>query len=281
MLRHRSLVLLFALGCTADKVAIDDSNGDSVPMAGCEEPVEHPHDETKPTWSYHGEGDGPEDWGTLEGYETCGTGTSQTPIDLDPASALASSEPLVFSNYDAAIPLDLLNNGHTLQVNYDGTRSATDPQVTYDGTTYYLLQLHAHSTSEHTLDGASFPFEVHLVHEAADGGLAVIGVLFAEGEADPTLATLLDYNPGHELEVSCEETLTLSDLVPTSSGFCHYSGSLTTPPCTEGLDWFVLTEQRTASAEQEDAWQEAFEGTTNRPVQDLNGRVVLVYTSGG
>lgn len=253
-----------------------DSKDESSTADICEAPVEHPHDSSKAIWSYHGETDGPEQWGSLPGYETCGTGEGQSPIDLTENDQKPGTLPLTFTGYDKAIPLELLNNGHTLELDYTGSQSATDPQISYDGKTWYLIQFHGHSTSEHTIEGQSSPFELHFVHKATDGSLAVVGLLLEAGEENGVLSTLLTHNPGHEMETSCDLTVTLAD-VPTSSGFLHYSGSLTTPDCSEGVSWFVLTEHGTVATEQASEWQTEFGGTTNRPTQPLHDRVVLRY----
>jgi carbonic anhydrase len=253
-----------------------DPTGPSTTAPLCEEPVSKPHDESLPEWSYHEE-DGPDAWGALEGYEMCGTGQQQTPIDLVTTaveSVPLSEMPLSMANYDQSVDLVLLNNGHTLQVVVASEMGQADPQVTFEDKTYYLVQFHYHTTSEHTLDGASSLFELHFVHKAADESLLVVGVMFDEGEADPVIDELLAHDPGHELQTTCQETVALSELMPTGTGFFHYPGSLTTPGCSEGVQWFVIDEPATASAEQAQIWQERFEGTTNRPVQPLNDRVV-------
>ncbi|MEP7122129.1 MAG: carbonic anhydrase family protein [Byssovorax sp.] len=242
--------------------------------ATCGTAVDKPHDPTKAEWSYHDPSDGPTKWGTLMGDATCGAGQAQTPIDLVDATAVGSAKPLVFSNYGKTVPVDLLDNGHTLQVNYATTMSAEDPQITYDGKTYYLLQFHWHSTSEHTMAGQASLFEAHFVHKAADGALAVVGVLFDDGADNASLARLMHDDPGHEKESICSDGVKLDDLLPASRGFYHYSGSLTTPPCTEGLNWFVMMSPLQASAKQQAAYQTGFVGTTNRPIQPLDGRTV-------
>jgi carbonic anhydrase len=240
----------------------------------CGAAVDKPHDPTKAEWSYHEEADGPAKWGDLMGDATCGAGTAQTPIDIDDAATQPSDKALTFANYDHVIPIDLLDNGHTLQVNYASTMSAGDPQITYDGKTFYLLQFHWHSTSEHTMAGSPSLFEAHFVHKAADGALAVVGVLFHAGAENKVLHRLMVDDPGHEKESACSDGVKLDDLLPASRGFYHYSGSLTTPPCSEGLSWFVMSDSLEASTAQETAYQTGFSGTTNRPIQALNGRTV-------
>ena len=242
--------------------------------ATCGAPVEKPHDPSKAEWSYHGAGESPADWGTLMGDGVCGMGMSQTPIDIVDSATVVGTKALAFANYDKAIPFDLLDNGHALQINYAGTMSAVDPQIAYDGKTYYLAQFHWHSASEHAMNGGAQLFEVHFVHKAADGALAVVGVLFKSGAENATLADLMKRDPGHEKEVSCADTVTPASLLPASRGFYHYSGSLTTPPCSEGLNWFVMTDTLEASAQQQTTYQAGFLGTTNRPLQPLDGRIV-------
>jgi carbonic anhydrase len=117
---------------------------------------------------------------------------------------------------------------------------------------------------------------VHVVHQAADQSLLVVGVLMDEGAADPTIDLLLADDPGHEAEARCSDRVHLRDIVPVGDSFYHYEGSLTTPSCGEGVQWFVASEHQSASAEQAEHWQDLFGGTTNRPIQPLNGRTVYL-----
>lgn len=268
-------LLLSACSGVLDKAA--DDTGDAADE-GCAEPEPHPRDTSLPEWSYHGEEDGPEMWGSLPGYETCDLGPQQSPIDIADASTVASADALTFNNYALEIPLALLNNGHTLEVEYSGTQSSTDPSFSYLGQTWYLAQFHGHSTSEHTLDGAQSLLELHFVHKDAEGNAAVVGVLLDEAGENTTVGAMLEHDPGPEMSVECEETVSLLDNVPTESGFYHYAGSLTTPKCSETVQWFVMIDHGTVSAGQAEAWQSAFGGTTNRPVQALGDREVLKYT---
>lgn len=274
MIRRVFIVgLLLAPACTylSDKSHTGETGGT------CGEPQEHAHDPSKPVWTYDGETNGQDQWGELSGYETCATGEEQSPIDIVDASTTAGAEALQFSNYDVAVPLDLLNNGHTLQVNVASEMGASDPQISFGGQTWYLIQFHAHATSEHTLDGSSSAMELHFVHQNSSGDLAVVGLMLDDGAENEAIATMLDHDPGEEMEVECEDTVNLGDLVPTASGFYHYDGSLTTPDCSEGVSWFVLTEHGEVSAEQSSAWEAVFDGPTNREVQPLNERVVTKY----
>jgi carbonic anhydrase len=259
-----------------DTLTTDDTS--TTEGAVCSAPVAHPHDPSVPEWSYHGEG-GPASWGSLPGYELCEQGRAQTPIDIvtgDAVPTAMSELPLAFVNYDRDIAIQLLDNGHTLQVVVPSTRTVDEPHVVFDGTPYWLVQFHHHSTSEHTIDGVGAPFEVHFVHASADDALLVVGVLLDDGDPDPTLDELLANDPGHGHETTCSTSVRPDTIVPVGDAFYHYAGSLTTPGCSEGVQWFVASTHETASVDQSEFWQETFEGTTNRPIQPLNGRTVTL-----
>lgn len=269
---RRSLVCVlvgsFAGGC--DLVDL----GRTAPCGAAEA---HPPDANAPEWSYHGPADGASKWGALAGYEACAVGREQSPIDIvttDEVDTPMSDLPIRFANYERDLAIDLLDDGHTLKVVVPSAGRTTDPQVEFDGKAYFLVEFHYHSPSEHTVDGIGSLFEVHLVHRAADDSLLVVGVLYDEGAPDPTIDTLLADDPGHERETTCTDAVRPARLVPVGSGYFHYVGSLTTPGCTEGVQWFVSDIHSTASAEQAAAWQENFHGTTNRPLQPLDGRIV-------
>lgn len=220
----------------------------------------------KPHWTYEGE-EGPEHWGDLsEEYALCGEGMSQSPIDFTDISAEDVLD--IEFNYNPSA-LNIVNNGHAIQVNYDDGSS-----ITVDGTTYNLLQFHFHLPSEHTIDGEYFAMELHLVHADADGNLAVVGVMLAEEmEDNDAYAELWANAPTEEGEVTVEGTsINAADLLPDYHGVFTYSGSLTTPPCSEGVLWMVMTEPSYLSSAQINAFAENFFEGTNRPVQPINER---------
>mgnify|MGYP002777745055 CR=1 FL=1 len=159
---------------------------------------------------------------------------------------------------------------------YEQRGGDADPRIRYAGKTYRLLQMHGHSTSEHTVDGRSYGYELHLVHQADDMTLAVVGIFFESGAEDATVRALLANDPGPFLETTCAQEVDLRAVLPERRGFYHYNGSLTTPGCNEGVSWFVMKEARTISDEQVAAYQQTFGGTTNRPVKPLGGRTILV-----
>ena len=131
--------------------------------------------------------------------------------------------------------LRILNNGHTIQANYDeGSKISLGDKV------YHLLQFHFHRPSEHTLKGKQFIMEAHLVHAAEDGNLAVVGVFLKTGKENSFVQRLWDNLPSHVgQEKTVEGQIQVTDLLPEDRSFFHYSGSLTTPPCTEGVSWYV------------------------------------------
>ncbi len=219
-------------------------------------------------WGYAGEA-GPQHWGTLSpDYAACADGTKQSPIDI--AGPSEGEVPTLATEYTPS-KVTILNNGHSIQVNYDAGSA-----LVVDGERYDLLQFHFHSPSEHTVDGNSYAMEMHLVHRnAAKGELAVLGVLIERGEENKALASVWANLPLTKAAPKTIEgaTVNILDALPADRSIYTYAGSLTTPPCTEGVHWFLLTTPITMSGEQIAAFQKAFRGNA-RPVQPLHGRVV-------
>lgn len=218
-------------------------------------------------WSYHGES-GPEHWSELDpAYAACATGRRQSPIDLGASADMAEDGP-----HMAWRPVALStenNNGHTVQVTPNSAG-----HITLDGTRYELAQLHFHHPSEHTVDGAHAPMEIHFVHKAASGALAVIGVLVAEGAENRELAAIWAHMPGEEGGHAERVTVHLPKLLPKDPALWRYRGSLTTPPCSESVEWVVLQSPIEASAQQIEAFATLYEDN-HRPVQPAD-RPVLV-----
>ncbi len=222
-------------------------------------------------WTYEGE-EGPEHWGELsEDYQLCATGQQQSPIDLVEAAGENLSD--ITFNYQPSA-LNILNNGHTIQDNYDAGSS-----IEVEGVTYELKQLHFHSASEHTINGVSYPLEMHLVHSTADGKLAVVGVMFEPGEENAAFAATWENAPSEKSEIMMIDGATVNalDMLPSEGTYFSYSGSLTTPPCSEGVKWHVLTTPIQMSQAQLDAITATLHGN-NRPVQALHGRVLALDT---
>lgn len=225
-----------------------------------------------PHWGYEGD-IGPENWGELaDAFIDCKEGQSQSPIDIaNPAPAELAN--LVFDYQPSAVKI--LNNGHTIQVNYDVGSS-----LTVDGKTYNLLQFHFHAPSEHAITGELFPAEMHLVHQnAEDQSLAVVGVMLTAGAENSAFQPVWDNLPAEEVtEQMTEAQVNAADLLPAVQTTYRYSGSLTTPPCSEGVSWFVMTEPVELSAEQLAAFEAIYSGN-NRPLQPLNDRDLVEDTS--
>ncbi len=221
-----------------------------------------------PHWTYEGE-EGPAHWGGLDSrFSTCETGKSQSPIDiLAPASENLSD--IQFSYQPSA--LTIKNNGHTVQVDY-----AAGSSITVAGRQYDLKQFHFHHPSEHTLAGVTYPMEVHFVHADADGNLAVVGAMIQEGmEDNAAFAPVFENMPMQTADLQTMESVMISaaDMLPAERTYFGYSGSLTTPPCSEGVKWMLLTTPITLSVEQIEKFAGVFE-LDARPTQPLNGRDV-------
>ena len=220
---------------------------------------------------------GPERWGTLAGNTLCSTGKEQTPIALMTAGARIEEVPRPVFNY-LAFPLSMLNNGHT--VNFDAGQGST---LTVSGKTYKLLGFHFHTPSEHTLDGVRYPLELHLVHTDDAGRPAlVVGIFIKAGAANATLSTAFSNLPRHagEERKPAGATINPTQLLPTDKAFFKYAGSLTTPPCSEGIEWYVMKNPIEVSEAQLTAYQTLSHlNPSNRPLQPLRSRTVLLRTT--
>ncbi len=221
-------------------------------------------------WGYQGEG-APFLWGDLKAeFELCGTGKRQSPIDISSVTITELSD-IEFNYKDS--PLEIANNGHTIQVNY-----LSESYITVAGKRYDLLQFHFHAPSEHTVGGKRYDMVAHLVHKAADGQLGVIGVMFEEGDKMNNDISKLWLNMPEKAGVTTavsDVIINAADLLPKDFTYFNYSGSLTTPPCSEGVNWMVLATPNTIAKEQVKQFTKLFPSST-RPVQPLNGRVVNV-----
>jgi carbonic anhydrase len=216
-------------------------------------------------WSYEGV-TGPTSWGSLEpDFATCAEGTSQSPVDI-PGDAPVNPDDVIYDYRDTAVTI--ANNGHAIQVDHDQGSSAR-----IDGTDYALRQFHFHSPIEHAFAGENKAMEMHLVHADLDGDLAVIGVLLVEGAMNPAFDPIFENMPVEEGEpVTVEGVFVdMDDLLPEDRSYYGYEGSLTTPPCTEGVLWHMLARPVAVSADQLATVRAIYDGN-NRPVQPMNDR---------
>jgi carbonic anhydrase len=223
-------------------------------------------------WSYEGEA-GPDEWASLSpDYALCGDGKTQSPIDI--AQFTEKDLANIAFSYQPS-KLNILNNGHTIQVNYD-----EGSYIEVDGTRYDLVQFHFHAPSEHLIDGKPSDAEMHLVHKSADGATAVVGLFLQQGEVENVaLAPVFDNLPPEEGPAETIDAEVNANLVfPMGKATYRYSGSLTTPPCTEGVSWFVMTLPVEISTEQLAAFTAIIDGN-NRPVQPVNDRTVTEDTT--
>lgn len=227
------------------------------------------HAEHAVHWGYEGEG-APEKWGEIkEEFKTCHTGKTQSPVNL--VGTVNANLPDLEINYKEA-PLTILNNGHTVQVNVPEGST-----LTVDGTVFHLLQLHFHTPSEHVINGKPFDMELHFVHKTDDGQLGVLGVMITEGQKNEEAAKIWAHMPMKKAEAHTYDEVSVNGagLLPEKLGYYRLMGSLTTPPCSEGVNWHVLAHPIEFSKEQIDQFKHAF-SMNARPVQDTNSRLIVI-----
>jgi carbonic anhydrase len=223
---------------------------------------------TEPIWTYSGES-GPADWSGLDSsYAACAVGRRQSPVDL---SAAVTGE-----RGDLGVSYHL--NRLTFTDMHRTLRVTAEPGgvLTYLGEQYEFVELHFHAPSEHAFSGAHSDLEAHFVHAAADRSLAVVGVLFSEAEGHHRVDDLLTSIPPESGGSMASERLTdIQGLIPLSSRRYRYTGSLTTPPCTEGVEWIVMQEVQPVGRNALAAFTDRYPAN-NRPVQPLNDRVITL-----
>ncbi len=217
-------------------------------------------------WGYVGAG-APERWADLSAdYAACAEGASQSPIDIVEAPVSAGAPPPTFDY--AGRSTEIARFSHSVHTHFDERN-----RLSSAAGDYRLLQIHWHTPSEHRIAGRSFPMELHLVHSRDTGEIAVVGILYEIGAADPAIQRLLDAARG---DVERNTELSGRDFQPNGTSYYAYDGSLTTPPCTEGVAWLIMRERRAASPEQLAALSEIVGGENNRPLQPLNGRSIAL-----
>lgn len=219
-------------------------------------------------WGYWGPG-APNNWGSLSPeFDLCATGASQSPIDLNNLTEDSSAPDLVFDYSGHAS--EISHNGKVAHVEYEEGNT-----LTVGTQRYQLVSMHIHVHAEHQVEGQLFPAEMHLVHQKEGGFLGVVGQIYRLGEPDPVVQQLIDAYPELGQSIKAGGGLDAAQFVPGDKGYYHYAGSLTTPPCTEGVDWYVLREIRTVSQEQVNRIAALHNGFNHRPIQPRNGRVAL------
>lgn len=211
-------------------------------------------------WNY--DEHGPDRWG--EFGETCKLGKAQSPVNIltRQTSSIDKQDALTLKE-ESLSNVAVVDNGHAIQVNVENGGA-----INVEGIDYKLLQFHFHGKSEEQIDGKQFDLVAHMVHKSADGNLLVVAVLFNEGKTpNPIIQTVID-------SVGKSTKLNPAHLLPKHSDhYFHFMGSLTTPPCSENVKWYVMKEVQSASKEQIEKMRK-FYNHNYRPVQPLNGRVV-------
>ncbi|MFD4350983.1 carbonic anhydrase [Nocardia sp. NPDC058518] len=226
-----------------------------------------------PHWDYNGEG--PERWADLDrGFATCRVGHAQSPIDLDSPTELHPSDHIEI-DYRPMSAVPLLNNGHTIQA---AVPADSGNHIVVDGTPFTLTQFHFHLPSEHTVDGTVTAMELHLVHTARSGRLAVLAVLLNAHTGPTPLSRILTATPNRSGLTRAVTTVDPREFLPTDLAQFRYQGSLTTPPCTEGVEWIVLRHPAPVTVADVDNYRALFPHS-NRPTQPLNGRPVVLAGS--
>ncbi|NYF25989.1 carbonic anhydrase [Sporosarcina sp. JAI121] len=227
-------------------------------------------------WSYEGE-TGPEYWADLDPTNAvCTNGEEQSPINIEVEKTEKEGEVRELEFNYAPTNFSLANNGHTIQ----GNPAALDNSIVVDGEEYKLAQFHFHTPSEHQFNGQNFDMELHLVHKSASNELAVIGLMINEGAANSALEESWKLLPKEVTtkDVKVTEAIDLMRLLPENKQNFRYEGSLTTPPCSEEVQWVVLEQPIEMSKEQIDLFRQIFEDN-HRPVQPLNDREVEIEPS--
>ncbi|HHR5914072.1 TPA: carbonic anhydrase [Providencia alcalifaciens] len=219
-------------------------------------------------WGYKGQ-ESPEHWGKLSpDFVLCETGKNQSPVNIQGALKTHHSKPvMVFEQGKQQI----INNSHTIQINVSEGNT-----LRLDDDTFTLQQFHFHAPSENKIDGKQFPLEGHFVYKNQDGSLAVLALMFKEGPANPQLAKAWQQMPAKINQAAIlTQPVDINALLPENVGVYRFSGSLTTPPCSEGVIWMVLEQPASVSAEQIRQFRSVLQHANNRPVQPLNGRVII------
>jgi carbonic anhydrase len=219
-------------------------------------------------WSYTGAKDGAGQWHKLSPeFKQCASGQRQSPIDIRGGVKLTLEN--VKFDYKSS-PLRIIDNGHTVQVNY-----ASGSSITVGGKTFELKQFHFHKPAEERINGRSYEMVAHLVHKDKDDRLAVVAVLFIAGADNPFIQTLWNNLPIEQLREDELPAVKIdaAQLLPKVRGYYTYTGSLTTPPCTEGVQWIVLKTPVQVSREQIGVFGKLHDKSA-RPTQAANGRLI-------
>lgn len=219
-------------------------------------------------WGYQGDY-APENWGKMSDAQTCSTGKTQSPIDIFDSKTNHKLPPLKFDYRHADIK-QIVDNGHSLQFNFD-----SNSNLTYNNKTYTLVQFHAHEPAEHTINGIRYPLELHFVHQATDQSNLVVAVFVQEGQQNSYFEKLSVFK---KLAKNGSENTDIifnpEHLYPHNHSYYRYTGSLTTPPCSEPVTWILFRQPITLSKAEIAEIAQYLPKNNNRPVQPLNNRII-------
>ncbi len=224
-------------------------------------------------WTYEGE-TGPEHWVEIENESEC-DGNRQSPINIIDVNVITDASLVsIKTNYSASVKIhEITNNGHTIRYNFE-----KGDFILLDGVKYKLKQIHFHEPSEHTINGIRYPLEMHLVHINKNNEIAVLAVMAKEGESSEPFAFLEKYLPVSKGETKLiDANFDLNKSLPTKKEYYTYRGSLTTPPCTQNVTWFVYKTPITISVDQVKQLQNLMPLNNYRNEQPLNGRAIRQY----
>ena len=220
-------------------------------------------------WSYTGE-TGPEHWAELEENSVC-SGNFQSPVNIVKYKTDTSLKPIDFYYAKETILHDVVNNGHTIQYDFEA-----GDYLVFKNQNFHLKQFHFHEPAEHTIDGVRFPLAIHLVHQNNNGNFLVIEILVKEGKASKTFDFLESFLPIAKGETKLvNEAFDMNLNLPQNKAYYTYVGSLTTPPCTEGVRWIIFKESISISLEQVELLKYLMPINNYREEQPHHGRAIL------
>jgi len=219
-------------------------------------------------WGYEGD-ELPENWAQLSPeYQMCGLGKNQSPVDISGTIKAQVGE--LDTHYGQTSGV-IVNNGHTVEI----TEKNPNDYLIVNGEKYNLIQFHFHAPSENKINGKSYPMEGHFVHENKNGDLLVMAIMFDEGAENESAEQLLSLLSEQENKPASFDNINIASFLPKDKSYYRFSGSLTTPPCSEGVIWIVLKNPMTLSKLEINKFAHAFKHHNNRPIQPLNGRIII------
>lgn len=221
-----------------------------------------------PHWGYEGN-ELPDNWAQLSpDYQMCGAGKNQSPVNISGTIKAQVGELDIHYGETSG---EIVNNGHTIQI----TEKNSDDFIVVNGKKYTLKQFHFHAPSENNINGKSYPMEGHFVHTDKDGDILVMAVMFDQGEENTTIEKLLLLLSDEEGNPTDFDKIDIASFIPKDKSYYRFSGSLTTPPCSEGVTWVVFQHPMTLSKSELEVFAKEFKHNNNRPTQPLHGRLII------